>query len=87
MPDDLHHKVNTSNLVHKLHTIGKQDSLPSLYLVAVKDLPPRVTALTSFKRDGLEDIVRLLDDFRMIRVPRVNITQNLKSFLVPALVV
>jgi flagellar hook assembly protein FlgD len=39
---DLHNQVNTSDLIHKLHAIGKKNTSSSLHLVALQDLTPPV---------------------------------------------
>jgi hypothetical protein len=43
----LHNQVDTSDLVHELHAIGKEDAPSSLHLVSLEDLAPPVGMFVS----------------------------------------
>jgi hypothetical protein len=60
-------------LVHKLHSIGKQDSLSGLYFITMENLAPRVTSLPGFEPNGFQNIALFFDNFGVVGIAGVDI--------------
>ena len=80
----LHYKVDTTHLVHELHTICEQHATSGLHFVTLKQLRPLVLAGETFSLQRLEHICLFSGDLGMIRLRIVDVAKHLKRFFVPA---
>lgn len=83
----LHDEVNSANLVHELHAIGKQHPVSGADFVFLEELLPRIASCLGFQADGFENVALFLENLWMIRFFVVDVTEYLESLCVLPVVV
>jgi hypothetical protein len=70
-----HDEIDTTHLIHELHSIGQENPSARLNLVTLEQLTPSILPYFLFQLQCLEYVPLLFGDFRAVGCPIINSTK------------